>query len=261
MISSPQPLQGFSITQISPQSGRKQVLKCQGSTQGQNAQLEMLQEPLPAELPPWKWLNHLKTLLVRALPVSPNVCKRKNFSGSSQWEKKNKGISQNSQNSCKRPPEGQAKGRELSQSNVNNSIMEKKSPSGGSHRSHIGTGMRNKMQMAPSEWWRLGGNLSNSVSSSLPRCPVGHRDTAPALAGSEQHPQHLFLGLPQSPGHRAPPNSTGLGTGTGGLGGSFLFSDGFTLNGAGTSSKQAPGATFGKPKLYGHQDSFSHPVF
>lgn len=48
----------------------------------------MLQELLPAELTPCKWLNNLKPLLLRALPVPTNVCKRKNFTGSSQWEKK-----------------------------------------------------------------------------------------------------------------------------------------------------------------------------
>lgn len=128
-------------------------------------------------------------------------------------KKKKKGISQNS---CKRPPEAHAKGTELSQSNVNNSIMEK-SRSDGTHRSHIWTGMRNKAQMVRLEWWSAGWNRSEPKGSrAIPcpppvsGCPVGHRDAVPGLAGSEQHPQHLLLELPQSPGYQAPPNNAWL---------------------------------------------------
>lgn len=67
-------------------------------------------------------------------PPSLNKCLQKGKMSQGVANGKNKkGISQSS---CDWPPEGQAKGTELSQSNVNNSIMEK-SWSGGSHRSHI----------------------------------------------------------------------------------------------------------------------------
>lgn len=172
----------------------------------------MLQEPLPAELPPWSGWTTPKPSCWEPSQSQQMSAKGK-ISQRVANGKKKKGISQNS---CKQPPEAHAKGTELSQSNVNNSIMEK-SRSDGTHRSHIWTGMRNKAQMVRLEWWSAGWNRSEPKGSrAIPcpppvsGCPVGHRDTVPGLAGSEQHPQHLLLELPQSPGYQAPPNNAWL---------------------------------------------------
>lgn len=96
----PTPLQGFSdgITSISSLTARR-VCKEDRTISGEQAMTKCLTADcctsfLPwaasQELPSLKWLNGLKTLppVKRALPVSTNVCKRKNFTSSRQWKKR-----------------------------------------------------------------------------------------------------------------------------------------------------------------------------
>lgn len=187
--------------------------------------------------------------------------KGKTSQGVANGKKKKKGISPNS---CKWPPEGQAKGTELSQSNVNNSIMEK-SWSGGSHRSHIWTGMRNKVQMVCSEWWSVARKRSEAKGGrAIPcpppvsGCPVAHRDSGPGQAQSNT--PSIPLELPQSPGYL----QTMPGWTVPGLGGeqedwedSFLFSDGLTLNGAGNQLQTGSRCHFWKTPDYSQEGSFS----